>query len=212
MTLLEELKTFDQDYNLWYDKTEEESDTFLNALVADAKENLAIYQNHCKLVNEENETSVGVIYEALSYCSEDHFDFLQKEIELKTRQLQNGEMDADVYDVLEFDYEKMAEKAPTVYMDCLDFLSRNLFPRQTNEVNLAIIQVLNWASLDFDPEIHANGIRRIQSRILNDFPTYSILVRKELAAYLTNTLEMKDAPKLSLIEKIQCFLIKLFSN
>lgn len=212
MNILNELKSFDEDYNLWYDKSEEASESFLKSLVADAKENMQQYENHCLRITEENDTSIGVIYEAFSNFSEDHFEFLQKEIERKTRQLQNGELDADLFDSLEFDYAPMSEKAPHIYLDCVDFLTRNLSPNQTVPVNLAILNLLSWVSIDLDLDNNKKEIKRIQDRLMNDYHTYPLKVRKEMTEYFSDILEWKDAPKISFVEKLKIIILGVMGN
>lgn len=186
MNVIEKLKYHEEDaLDDWNRSDDKESRKFLKDLVKYSKENPNEIKQYCINTIPSEDSSLSIVYEALSEHSIDFNAFLFEEIQRVVKLAKNKRIKPDFLEVLsDIETEDIYSKTQDIYIEIMEFLTANLNIQNEKKFNNELLEVIDWylMELDEDDDISESKIwiDRIEKLANNGEASVKVTARKVL--------------------------------
>lgn len=152
MEIIDRLKHYENNtVDEWYELDEKVNAKFLKDLVKFSNKNPEVIKAYCKSIIPSNDSSLGIIYEALSDYSTKWNDFLFEELKRVVTLAKERQIDAECLELLmDIETENLYEKDKDVYVKMVDVLISNLDVNNAENFNIELLDVIDWFLIEYD--------------------------------------------------------------
>ncbi|MFY0629373.1 MAG: hypothetical protein JXR05_03265 [Flavobacteriaceae bacterium] len=156
--VIKELQKHEKDeLNEWIMADIEENEIFFKEVVKFSDENPEQIKTYCSNLLPTEDSSLSIVYEALSEYSENWNQFLFEEIKRVIFLAKEKQIKAKCLEVLsDIDSEIMYDKFPDLHADVLDFLTSHLDPNDRKKFNIELLDITFYFLADIE-EYDPNG-------------------------------------------------------
>jgi len=152
--MINQLKEYEKNsLDDWYDLEDSEQKSFLRALANYIESNKTTVKDYCSTIDIKEFSSLSIIYEAASVYSFSCNDFILDEVKRVIELVKKNNLKPKRLEILEdFELEDLYEKEYSTYCQVLDYLIDSLSISQSNKLNIAILNVIDYYLIDSDEE------------------------------------------------------------
>lgn len=158
--MIEQLHTFDKN-NLddWYELSDSEQTDFLRKLAEYFKFNKSALSTYCNKNKPKEFSSLTLVYEAISIYSSKFNDFILEEIKRVIDLAKKKNITPNNIEILmDFEIEDIYEKDYSTYIKIIDFLINSLSNNQSDNLNIAILELLDFFLLESNDKDENNKL------------------------------------------------------
>lgn len=205
MEVIESLKFHEKnEMDSWYDLSEKESRKFLKELAKYTNKNPTEIEQYCINTIPSEDSSLSIIYVALSEFSNKWNSILLNEIKRVVTLAKNSTIKPEVLDILtDIETEDIYSKDEDVYIEMLNFLTTSLSLSNNQKFNIELLEVIDWFLIDLDKDdniIEAeNWFKAIEVLAINGDSTV-----KSKAQEVVNSIEFETSlPTTSFMDRLK---------
>lgn len=154
MNIIEQLKYHDKNQlDEYLDFSGKEEKKFLKEIVKFAKENESELRQYCINTIPTENSSLSIIYEALSEYSVSFNQFLFEEIKRVIDLAKQNRIKPEFLEVLtDIEPEDIYSKDEGVYINILNYMISNLSINNENKFNIELLDIIDWFLIELDED------------------------------------------------------------